>query len=415
MSLSNKVSKMINNAIKIGFIHLLSANLLIQIAGFGGQIFLTRILNVEDIGTIKVLQSHLSILVVIASLGLNTAVLKLASEDISKREQKNIFNISLLLTIISSFTLIAVVYFFNIFGTFKFYVFLLPILCITNLVIIYLQSQQKINMISYFQSYSKIFIVSLSTLFAYLFGLNGYIKSLIFLNFIAFIFIIPFIRNEILAIFKIRISILKLNKIWNIAFFALGANLLGVLLSNFNIIMANSLLDNISEIGYYSIALLIIATMMMIPSTLGQIMVPKMSKVSDNIEEVKRIYKNYQAKNTIISLSVALVAGIIAPFIIPFVFGEVYQKSVIYFEILLIGFICWSLYSPKGMTLMSLGKSNINFYVSLFSFTLSLILNYLFIKYYSMVGAAIANSLVYFITIFINLYFFNKEMKKNDH
>ncbi|WP_141995185.1 oligosaccharide flippase family protein [Bacillus sp. B4EP4a] len=412
MSLSNKISKIIKSAMEIGFIHLLSANLLIQIAGFGGQIFLTRILNVEEIGTIKVLQSHLNILVVIASLGLNTAVLKLASEDISKREQTSIFNISFLLTIISSFILIAVVYYFNIFKVFKVYVFLLPILCITSLIIVYLQSQQRIQMISYVQSYSKILIVGLSTLFAYLFGLNGYLKSLIILNFIAFIFIIPFIRNELKSIFKFRISNVKLKKVWNIAFFALGANLLGVLLSNLNIIMANSLLDNISEIGFYSIAQLIITTMMMIPSTLGQIMVPKISKVSNNIEEVKMIYKTYQFRNTILALSVAISAGILAPFIIPIVFGSQYEKSVLYFEILLIGFICWSIYSPKGMTLMSLGKSNINFYVSLCSFTLNVILNYILIKNFEMIGGAIANSLVYFITIFINAFLFKKVMKR---
>ncbi|MGE7592969.1 oligosaccharide flippase family protein [Peribacillus frigoritolerans] len=411
MSLSNKISKIIKSAMEIGFIHLLSANLLIQIAGFGGQIFLTRILNVEEIGTIKVLQSHLNILVVIASLGMNTAVLKLASEDISKREQTGIFNISFLLTIISSFILIAIVYYFNIFEVFKVYVFLLPILCITSLIIVYLQSQQRIQMISYVQSYSKILIVSLSTLFAYLFGLNGYIKSLIILNLIAFIFIIPFIRNELKSIFKFRISNEKLKKVGNIAFFALGANLLGVLLSNLNIIMANSLLDNISEIGFYSIAQLIITTMMMIPSTLGQIMVPKISKVSKNIEEVKIIYKIYQFRNTILSLSVAISAGILAPFIIPIIFGSQYEKSVLYFEILLIGFICWSIYSPKGMTLMSLGKSNINFYVSLCSFILNVFLNYILIKNFEMIGGAIANSVVYFITIFINAFLFKKVMK----
>lgn len=411
MSLSNKISKIIKSAMEIGFIHLLSANLLIQIGGFGGQIFLTRILSVEEIGTIKVLQSHLNILVVIASLGLNTAVLKLASEDISRREQTSIFNISFLLTIISSVFLIAIVYYFNIFEVFKVYVFLLPILCITSLIIVYLQSQQRIQMISYVQSYSKILIVSLSTLFAYLFGLNGYIKSLIILNFIAFIFIIPFIRNELKSIFKFRISNEKLKKVWNIAFFALGANLLGVLLSNLNIIMANSLLDNISEIGFYSIAQLIITTMMMIPSTLGQIMVPKISKVSNNIEEVKVIYKIYQFRNTILSLSVAISAGILAPFIIPIIFGSQYEKSVLYFEILLIGFICWSIYSPKGMTLMSLGKSNINFYVSLCSFILNVFLNYILIKNFEMIGGAIANSVVYFITIFINAFLFKKVMK----
>lgn len=405
---------------RTGFIHLLSANLLIQIAGFGGQIFLTRILSVEDIGAIKILQSYLNIFVVLASLGLNTAVLKLASEDIERKEQINIFNICLILTIFSSLILIIIVYLLmdssllNIDPIFEKYILILPLLSLINLIIVYLQSQQKIKLISNVQSFSKIFIVIISVLIAYLYDFEAYIFSLIVLNFITFIIIIPFIKHELITIIRVKFSKGILIKIKNIGIFALGANLLSVLLANVNIIMASSLIDNISEIAFYSIAQLIIITMMMIPSTLGQVMVPKISKVSKNLGEVFIMYKKYRIKNTILAISVAILAGILAPFIIPFVFGEEYRNSVIYFEILLIGFVCWSVYSPKSITLVGIGKSNYNFYVSLISFVFNVILNYFLIKSLGVIGAALANSITYFITIFINIFFFEKIFKKGE-
>ncbi|ASS89469.1 hypothetical protein AP3564_03690 [Aeribacillus pallidus] len=399
---------------KVGFIHLLSANILIQIAGFGGQIFLTRILSVEDIGTIKILQSYLNILVIIASLGLNTSVLKLCSENINEKDRISIFNVSVIFTLISSLILIFIVnklvtvHNIKVNNLLSVYVYLIPILSLTNLIIVYLQSQQKIKTMSLIQSYSKVFIVVFSTAFAYGLGLEGYIYSLVILNLFSFILILLFIRREIKFASIRNVSIDQLKKIFSIALFSLGANLVGVLLSNLNIIIANILTNDSKEIGYYGIAQLIITTMMIIPSTLGQIMVPKISKVSNNIEDVKYILKTYQKRNTILAFSVALIAGIFAPLIIPFVFGENYIKSVYYFEILLLGFIFWSLYSPKGITLMSVGRSDANFYVSLISVTLNFILNYLLIIRYGMLGAAVANTIVYFITIFTNDFFFRK-------
>lgn len=416
-----KMIKMIRKAIRTGFFHLLSANILIQIAGFGGQIFLTRILSVEEIGVIKILQSYLNIFLIIASLGINTSILKLCSEDINYKERINIFNIGFMLTIFSSFILIILILitqhfsFLNIDTSInellKIYIFLVPILTLINLIIVYFQAQQKIKQMSYIQSLSKIIIIIFSTLCAYLSGLHGYIWSLVILNFISLLMTVPFIKNELVSIFSIKISTGIVKRIFNIAFFAFGANLLGVLLSNINIIMANHLINDTKEIGYYGIAQLIVTTMMLIPSTLGQIMVPKISKVSNSIGDVQDILKIYQARNTFLAVSVAVLAAISAPFILPFVFGISYQNSVVYFEILLIGFVCWSLYSPKGMTLMSIGRSDVNFYVSLVSFIFNIILNYILINNYGMHGAAIANSFTYFVTIFINAYFFNKIFK----
>lgn len=259
-----KFKEVFKLASNVGFLHLLSANLLIQIAGFGGQIFLTRILSLEDIGTIKILQSYLNILIIIASLGLNTAILKLCSEDIGKPEKRQIFTIGFLITGITSIVLIFIVTILIDFSIvrvnnlLKTYVYLIPVITLTNLIIVYLQSQQKIKTMSLIQSISKIFIVLFSTIFAYMLGLSGYIYSLVILNFITFFVIIPPIKKEFSFINLFRKSKRWLKPIFNIGLFAFGANLLGVLLLNINIIMANSLTNNTIEIGYYSIAQLII-------------------------------------------------------------------------------------------------------------------------------------------------------------
>ncbi|XIH56188.1 flippase [Priestia aryabhattai] len=392
--------------------HLLSANLLIQITGFGGQIFLTRILSVEDIGTIKVYQSTLNILMIIASLGLNTAVLKLCSENLAQKERINIFNITLIFTLICSAIIVIISIIFYSDNLLKVYILLIPTLSITNLVVIYLQSQQKIKTISYIQSLSKIIIIIFSTLGAYLLGFHGYIYSLVLLNIVTFLFIVPFVRTELKFLNVTKFYRRQVKRVYSISIFAFGANLLGVLLINLNILIANFLSVNTKEIGFYSVAQLIVSTMMMIPSSLGQIMVPKLSEVSNDRNKITSYLRTYNIRNVYLAIFVVILAASLGPLLIPLFFGSTYSHSVPTFEILLIGFLFWSYYSPKGMTLLSIGRSDINFYVSLISLICNIIFNFVFIKSFGMVGAAVASTLTNFLTIFINNYFFNKVFLK---
>lgn len=399
---------------KVGFVHLLSANMLIQITGFGGQIFLTRILTVEDIGMIKIMQSYLSILVILATFGLNTSVLKLCSENVDQDEKKSIFSISIFFSfLLSGFLIVGILILhklsiIEIHSLFPIYILTIPFLGLTNIIIVYLQSQQKIKTMSIIQSVSRIFIVIFSTIFAYWLGLHGYIYSLVILNFITFIIVFLSIRKEISFYYLLNITMEKMKKIFSISIFAFGSNLLGTLLTNVNIIMASLLSIHQIAIGYYGIAQLIIASLMIIPSTLGQIMVPKISKVSNDKLKVGNILKKYRVRNAILAITVAMLIALLSPLFVPLIFGQDYSNSIIYLEILLLGFIFWSLYAPIGNTLLSVGRSDINFYMNLISVIINITLNYFLIIKFGMLGAAMANTITYFITIFIYNYFFRR-------
>lgn len=84
------ISALWKKVIEVGFFHLLSANLFIQLAGFSGQIFLTRWLTVEEIGRLKVLQSFTAIFVLLATVGMNTAILQKCAEQPTV-ELKNLY------------------------------------------------------------------------------------------------------------------------------------------------------------------------------------------------------------------------------------------------------------------------------------------------------------------------------------
>lgn len=416
-----KVREQVNLALSKGFFHLLSANLLIQIAGFGGQIFLTRTLSVEEIGYIKVLQTYLGIALIISSIGINTAVLKLCSEKIDEQQKVYIFNLGVKINILTSFLLVLIVSLlahFNLLSSntkinelLKIFLLQVPTLTLSGLSIMYLQAKKKVKQVSYVQSVSKIVIIIVSIFSAYLFGFIGYIHSLILTNLLTLFFLVPLLKEELINFFREKIRRQTINLMVKVGGFAFGSNLLGNMLMNFNVILVNILINDPKEMGYYGIAQLIITTLMMIPSTLNQIMVPHISEASGDLERIKDILKRFQKRAFFLIITVAISTAILVPLFLPIVFGEEYKHSTRYFEILLIGVVFWSLYSPKGVTLLSIGRTDLNFYTSLIAFVVNLLLNFTFIKIYGMVGAAIANTSTYFITIFINDYFYKQHFK----
>lgn len=100
----------------------------------------------------------------------------------------------------------------------------------------------------------------------------------------------------------------------------------------------------------------------------------------------------------------------LVPIFIPFVFGTNYSESIIYFRILLIGMLFWGIYSPKGITLVSIGRVDFNFYVSMGTLIINIILNVVLIMKYGVIGAALATTLTYLFTIFVNNYFYKKAL-----
>ncbi|MED2798260.1 flippase [Bacillus thuringiensis] len=416
--LFGKIKLVTNKAMEKGFVHLLSANFLLQIAGFGGQIFLTRILSVEDIGRLKVLQSFLSNLTIIAGLGLNVAILKMCSEKISIQQKQRLFEDGFKVTAIFSVLITLLTFIIAGFGGFssdiqinnlmKIYAFQIPFLSISAYFVAYLQSQKKIHLMSNVQSISKIAVVIISILGAYIYGMTGYIITLVIALSLTTLLFVPFIKSELQSIKYKRIDKGLIAKPLKLGSYSFITNLLGQLILTFNVLILNYMNVDPKEVGYYGIAQLIITSMMIIPNTLNQLMIPYISEQTDNRVQIKKMLKKFESRMLMITALLCTSTFFIIPLIMPMIFGKEYVNSVPYFQVLVIGLFFWSIYSPKGITLLSIGRVDLNFKVSCISFGFNIILNFILIYKFGALGAAIATTATYFITIFINRIYFKK-------
>ncbi|WP_243521416.1 oligosaccharide flippase family protein [Bacillus pseudomycoides] len=416
------ISALWKKVIDVGFFHLLSANLFIQLAGFSGQIFLTRWLTVEEIGRLKVLQSFTAIFVLLATVGMNTAILQKCAEQPTV-ELKNLYLLTGIKISLYSSVFVTIVVFVladmqlisnnpAINQAMKTYCLIVPSMVINGVLVVYWQALKKVKLLSRVQISSRLIVLIIGMVSAFFFHFQGYIISLVLANFVIVLLCLYLIRNDLKNFFHVKMEWIYMKGFLRLGIFACLTNLLGQLLSTINIIMVSYMTAAKSEIGYYSVAQLIVSALMMIPQSFNGIMIPYISEKSKDIKSVGEIVKKYQKRMLLLMTIITMIVGCILPIVIPFVFGEVYRASIKYFYFLLAGLYFWSLYSPKGITMMSIGRVEGNFYTGIVAVVVNVLLNYIFIKEYGVLGAAIANSITYFVTIFVNHFFYQMIIRK---
>lgn len=420
-NIKKKFKKVMDKGLKAGFFHLLSANILLQIAGFGGQIFLTRVLPVEDIGRIRILQSFLSIIVMIATFGMNTTLLKVCSEDISRKEKNILLKTSIFLGISISVIIViatALASTANILSNddvinkqMGIYIFQIPFLVLNSLGMAYLQSQQKIREMSNVQIFSKLFIILVSTVAAFIFGLAGYVTGILVSNIIASGLLFILLKEELKNFKFITVDKFHVTKLLRFSSYTFGTALFWQIMLSSGVIIASYVSDNKEHIAYYGNAQLIVNTLMMIPITLNQIMTPKISKESANLFGVKNILKNYQRLMFVLMSIVIVASYFVIPWLIPLVFGEAYIEAIPYFKILLIGLFFWSLYSPKNNVLFSIGRVDYTFYSNALTCIISITLNMVFVVCFGIIGLAISNLVTFIMAIIINEIYYKRAFR----
>ena len=103
----------------------------------------------------------------------------------------------------------------------------------------------------------------------------------------------------------------------------------------------------------------------------------------------------------LLALGVAVAGSMAIPIFVNLFYGDAYSNTNIYFIILIIGFIFHSNAALIATAVIAVGKMRYNFFSSSIYVPLSLGLNYFFITYIGVIGAAIAQSTASFISMIV--------------
>lgn len=172
-------------------------------------------------------------------------------------------------------------------------------------------------------------------------------------------------------------------------------------------IMLGSLLQDASELGYYSIAVKLSEFFDFLPMVLHTSLLPKLTELKVQNKEIyiKR-FQAYFDLSILLWLAVAIPVSLLSPIIVNLLYGEDFAKSAIILSIYIWGQFGTSLGLARSAFMIIEGKLNLSVYLSVFGAVLNIVLNLFFIPNFNAIGATIATLITYFtVTFLANFYF----------
>ena len=405
---TNRISHLLTDITNKGFFHLLSANFIIGFLGFCSQLLVAKFLTPIELGQVKTMQSFIGVATNFAGFGFNTTVLKLCSEKRSLEERAFIFKQNFYYTTIPILFVLVLLFLLAKLGLFSpdrainkwlsLYMFVIPSMTYTSLIIVYLQALKKIQLMAKMQVFIRVFGFIVLVIITYFYGLVGFIFSTVFIGYVALLPLINLVKKD----FKTKV---KVNNVFSQSFFyakwSVSANAVSRIGQYMDIFMLNYLIKDRVSFGYYSLSTIFILGMNYISSTVQTISTPYFSEKGNDKKEFLRVLKKYEKLMILFTLAVSIAAVIIVPLFIKIVYGNNYAPAGTFFRILVLKYFFWSCYALLGVAILGLGKMRYNFLSVSISVPISLILCYFFINFYGIIGAAIAQALAYFITLII--------------
>jgi O-antigen/teichoic acid export membrane protein len=160
------------------------------------------------------------------------------------------------------------------------------------------------------------------------------------------------------------------------------------------------------QVGYYSIAFSISRMILILPTSIGIVLYPRLSSL--RVEEAD-FFTARVMRNVIFVISIGLVAvAFLSKWIIQIMYGKAYLPATRPLLWLLPGVLAISMYKQLTRNFLSRGKPIYGAYISGFGLASAVLMNLLFIPRFGIAGAAAASSLAFLGMALIALVLFIK-------
>lgn len=375
------------------------------------RVIIVRIITPAEFGLFSLTLVIINLLATISSLGFENSVPRYISCALAQKAYSTVWNtinfsikIILLLSTIFSFIL-----FFlasnaaNLFHKpslivpIRILVFLTPVLALTNLLIAILRGFENVKAKVYFQNTLPWALKIILLCVVIILGLSfkGVLYTYLISLFLTLAFLIFYTRNSIIHISSVPSG----SEIFNIReFLFFSFPLLGVGISSLIMGWTDTFMlgyfKSADIVGLYNIALPLSRFMPVPIHAMGFIYLPVVSQLysQNNFKDMKKLYASVTKWTFFITLPVFLCMLFAPKAILNLLFGVKYIDASIALQLLVIGEFFHTFFGPNGMTMISLGRTNIILFCTLISALSNIILNLLLIPKYGLAGAAIASA-----------------------
>ncbi|MGR5187692.1 oligosaccharide flippase family protein [Photobacterium damselae] len=383
-----------------------ASNLMVKFFMFGSQILVALYLTPNEIGNIKTTQTVIELIVTFSIFGLNTAFIREYSVSENNENQKEIKNVcfNLILYISISCTFISLLFSY-IYSSSLYYILYLttPFISLTTLIIYFYQVDNKYIELARSQFWVKCISAIIIIVVTYLFKLEGFIISTIFVSILSFYYLFrPFVND--VGSFKYNSKIIR--KCFDISKYALFSTIIGVITNYCSYYIASALYQGTADLGYLAFAMNIFLAFEILTSTIQQYFLPKLTRLSDKII----LWKNEFYKLNLTLIIFHILISITLYFLIDYIESIEQLKSFQYYNSLFflkMFIVSWGvsgLSAYKGIAILSLGKVQYTLINNVMMLPIVIFSSYYFVNKFDVNGVVFSKVFISFISYFVMKY-----------
>jgi len=283
----------------------------------------------------------------------------------------------------------------------------LPFMAMSLVLIAALRSNKRVKEAVMAQYYADGFTkIMFAAILIYLgFGIFGAVSGFIFSSIIVLIIAYSFLRKQ----GKIFEGIFVFKQLLSYSVPLMFSGFLYFIIYYTDTLMLGYFKDT-TQVGIYNIALPTAGLLFIMPEAIHALFVPLMTKyyVTGKKKKFESMYRKSFWFNFILNLPVFIALLFFSKQIIQILFGEEYILGSAALSILAIGYFFRLTFIPNSKLLEVFKKQNVILYITIIASIMNIILNYLLIPGYGMIGGAIATSTTY-IFIGIATYVFSRD------
>jgi O-antigen/teichoic acid export membrane protein len=419
--MDNKI-KSLGRVFKASFILLFISMIISRGIEFLLKLVLSRVLSPEQLGMIQKVETYFEIIIVIAVFGINTAILKFVSEDSDNNKikiiitwlvKKSILISTILMLVLCTLTYSNIIPISPNINSIYFLFFTVPLFVFSHpshgLVMSLFNAQSNVNKMSIYKIvyYLLLFILAVPAIM--LWGFQSYFIVLTVL----ILLMSGYSLNIVRKLFINKASKPKNHKSINsfILYSALS-NTSSIILNNLDILMVTFLFSD-KEVGYYTVAFLIMKSLWVLPLSIMQIEIPKVSfNYKNNSMNVLEYYKKFLFKMIKINWPIIIIVLLMSRFLLTTLFGDEYLIVNASLKILLVGTLFYSFTIVGGAILLATNNIKINLLLSIARGITLVLLTVLSVHFYGLEGVALGSSTTYIIFFILQTIIFKKIFKR---
>ena len=196
-------------------------------------------------------------------------------------------------------------------------------------------------------------------------------------------------------------EIRKSYELIRIGIYQMGTQILDYVSSKMDVFMVSIFFD-MSTLGIYNLAKeLVLKSVIVINSIVSKVLLPVLSERQDDIEDLKRMFKSFLSKLSLINTPLVSFVFLFSPLIVDIFYGKTYAEAYDIVSIMALWSLFVILVQPNGTVALAMKRTDIAFRYTIIRLLIMGTLLFTFSRY-SLQAAAYTMLGSYFIMMFVN-------------